>query len=295
MDFGRSLELFFVNGNPDGILAAKVFNWTGHILKAPRTQIKEALSRPEARHTGIYLLLGENNGEPFAYVGEGEVIADRIKQHEINRGWWETVIFISTAANELNKAHIRYLESRVINLAQAARVYALDNGNSPALPRLAEAVVANMEEFLDRLQLVLPAIGVPLLVNRVVQESKRPDDEETASLVETVQFILRSPKRQVTAHARISEGQFVVLAGSQAAAWTGVHTTYSVLSEKLTRDGVINNQASPGVFTVDYAFSSPSAAAAVCLGRAANGRTEWVDESSDRTYGDLETASVGVV
>ena len=28
---GHSLELFFIEGRPDGMLTAKVFNWTGHV------------------------------------------------------------------------------------------------------------------------------------------------------------------------------------------------------------------------------------------------------------------------
>lgn len=41
----RSLELFFIDGKPDGMLTAEVFNWTGHVLMSPRTQISEALKR----------------------------------------------------------------------------------------------------------------------------------------------------------------------------------------------------------------------------------------------------------
>ncbi|MOA50881.1 hypothetical protein D3C78_1739550 [compost metagenome] len=38
------------------------------------------------------------------------------------------------------------------------------------------------------------------------------------------------------------------------------------------------------VFSDDYAFSSPSAAAAVVCGRAANGRTSWVAGGTGQTY-----------
>jgi hypothetical protein len=35
---GRSLELYFIDGHPEGMLTAEVFNWTGHVLKFPRAQ-----------------------------------------------------------------------------------------------------------------------------------------------------------------------------------------------------------------------------------------------------------------
>jgi len=31
----QSLELFFIDGKPDGMLTAEVFNWTGHVLMTP--------------------------------------------------------------------------------------------------------------------------------------------------------------------------------------------------------------------------------------------------------------------
>jgi len=71
---GQSLELFFIDGKPDGMLTAEVFNWTGHVLVVPRTQISEALKRKQARYTGVYLLIGEKDGDSLAYVGEGEDI-----------------------------------------------------------------------------------------------------------------------------------------------------------------------------------------------------------------------------
>ena len=38
---GRSLELYYIDGRPDGMLTAEMFNWTGHVLMAPRTQLAE--------------------------------------------------------------------------------------------------------------------------------------------------------------------------------------------------------------------------------------------------------------
>jgi hypothetical protein len=49
---GRSLELHFIDGKPDGMLTADVFDWTGHILMTPRTRIMVELGRPEAKFAG---------------------------------------------------------------------------------------------------------------------------------------------------------------------------------------------------------------------------------------------------
>ena len=116
---GRSLELYFIDGKPDGMLTAEVFNWTGHVLMTPRTQIAEALARKEARYTGVYLLLGDKEGEPFAYIGEAEDISDRIRSHDARRDWWTTAVLVTSAANNLNKAHVKYLEARLVEIARS--------------------------------------------------------------------------------------------------------------------------------------------------------------------------------
>jgi len=115
---GRSLELFYIDGHADGMLTAELYNWTGHVLMAPRTQLADALRRPEPKCTGVYLLLSEQDGEPIAYIGESDDVGQRLKSHDLNKDWWTSVVFITTAGNKLNKAHVRYLEARLISEAK---------------------------------------------------------------------------------------------------------------------------------------------------------------------------------
>ena len=288
---GKSLELFFVDGRPDGILTARVFNWTGHVIKSPRTRIKDVLARPEVAFSGIYLLLGEKDGSPFAYIGEAENVAKRIKDHDLKKDWWESAIFVTTSANELNKAHVKYLESRLIDLALGAKMSALDNLRGSALPKLSEAVVSNMEEFIDTLLVVLPAIGVPLFVNNVVAKPV-----VTTRTDSTPVFVLTNKKNGIIAHARLVEESFVVLKDSCARKiWEGKETgpfSYRLLYEKLVGDGVIDVAETLGHFSTDYAFASPSAAASVVLGRTANGRVNWRVDGSGQTFKEWEDAEV---
>ncbi|WP_280438011.1 DUF4357 domain-containing protein [Nocardia carnea] len=45
-------------------------------------------------------------------------------------------------------------------------------------------------------------------------------------------------------------------------------------------------------FARDSVFASPSAAAAVVTGRAANGRKTWMVQGSRKTYGEWETEGI---
>lgn len=290
---GRSLELYFIDGRPDGMLTAEVFNWTGHILMAPRTQISAALARKEARHTGVYLLMGEREGQPVAYLGEGDDISHRIKNHDINKDWWTTVVLVTSAANNLHKAHVQYLEARLIEVARSVGRVLLDNATAPARPTLSEAAQSNMETFLDYLFMVLPALRIDMFL-----ASTRPDTAAaTITLTAAPVFELVNRKHGLSAKARLVDGDFIVDAGSLARAhWSGQGTEdsgYAQLHAELLRMGVLVPQGDHAAFSKSYAFKSTSAAAAVVNGRPANGTIEWRVLGSGLTYKAWEAEQLG--
>lgn len=290
---GRSLELYFIDGKPDGMLTAEVFNWTGHILMAPRTQLTAALARKEARHTGAYILLGEQGGKPMAYVGEGDDVSYRIRSHDTNKDWWTSVAFITSAANNLHKAHVQYIEARLIEVARSVGRVALDNGNTPTRPTLPEAAQSNMEVFLDYLFMVLPALRIDMFL-----ENARPGPSSRSATLNagTTAFELSSAKHGLNATARLEDGEFIVEAGSTARAeWEGKgseQTTYGRLYAELVGTGVLAPDGSRRVFVQSYAFKSPSAAAAVVFGRPANGQLEWKLQGSNLTYREWEARQI---
>jgi hypothetical protein len=287
---GRSLELYFIDGKPDGMLTAEVFNWTGHVLMAPRTQIGAALSRKEARYTGVYILLGEQSGEPRAYIGEGENISERIRNHDTNRDWWTSVVLVTSAANNLNKAHVKYLEARLLEEARDVGRVTLENGTTPARPGLSEAAQSNMEGFLDNLLMVLPALRIDMFLRNT-----RPSLQTSGADDDPV-FELTNKKHALTATATLEGGEFIVLAGSHARAqWAGVGTEesgYAQLHDELKKSGTLQVDGERCVFAKNYAFKSSSAAAAVVTGRPANGTIEWKIKGTGQTYKEWEAAQL---
>lgn len=293
---GRSLELFYVDGRPEGMLTAQIPNWTGHVLMAPRTQIAEALAREEAGFVGVYLLLGELDGVPRAYVGEAESVADRLRSHDTSKDWWTTLVIATSSANALNKAHAKFLESRLVEEARRTKRVTLDNGNTPPRPRLSEAATANMEEFLENLLMVLPALRIDMFV-----EATRPAAPPVKAPLPTagddgVRFELSNRKRGLTATAILENGDFVVQAGSRARRqWDGINTeasTYGRLHAELRRMGVLAEDGESCIFAKSYAFKSPSAAASVVNGRPASGPFEWKLAGTETTYKDWEAAQL---
>ena len=288
---GRSLELFFVDGRPDGMLTAEVFNWTGHVLRTPRTQIREALERPEAGYTGVYLLLGEGDERSRLYIGEAEDLRERLRDHVKTRDWWNEAILITTAGDALHKAHVKYLESRLVEIARDVGQAELDNGNTPARSSLSEAATANMESFIDTLQMVLPAIRIDAFLSR--KRNPKPDPAAVPA-PQVFEFVI--PKHGVAATAVLQNGEMIVQAGSHVrphwAADRKWHSYYWKLHDELVASGTIRTEGNVGILTSDLAFSSPSAAAALVSGRSANGRVSWIHRATGQTYGNWEEAQI---
>lgn len=296
MSEGRSLELFFVDGRADGLLTAEVFNWTGAVIRTPRTQVKEALALKGARHTGVYLLIGHKDDEPLAYVGEAEDIGLRLKQHVQGKDWWDTAVLITTSADALHKAHVKYLESRLVETAKRLGHSPLENANIPPRSSLNPAAEANMESFLDVLEMVLPAIGITLFVDKTRDKRGVKPVDQTSSTDEVFEMNLK--KHGISARARFEQGEIIVTAGSKARKeWIGdrsKRTSYWQIHDDLRNSGVLQLVGDVAVFTKDYAFSSPSAASAVIAGRSDNGRTSWRHVQSGMTYAAWETAQIEV-
>jgi hypothetical protein len=193
----------------------------------------------------------------------------------------------------LNKAHVKYLESRLIEEAQAIGRVPLDNGNNPARPGLSEAAQANMEGFLEYLFIVLPAIGIDMFVRRTRRTS---DDNRTHPKTDapgassSVVFETQVKKYKIKATAKLESGEFIVQAGSLARkAWMGQGAhNYKKLFDELVRTGVLVARGEHRVFAENYAFTSPSAAGAMVTGRSCNGQLAWTVKGTSETYREWE-------
>ena len=282
-----SLRIFVANGDPDGLRIVEKSNWIGTVLVFPRALLPQVKTRPELQQTGVYLLLGprpDGEGE-MLYVGEGDPIRPRLESHYAQKDFWTRAIgFTTTTAGQLNKAHVQFLESRLIALARAAKRLPLDNANQPAEPSLSEADRADMLVFLNQMLGMLPVLGVHAF-------------EAAPAVTAKASPVLSCKGKGVQASGYEASQGFVVKAGSQAVAEAVPSMAQHVrgifdLRQELIANGVLALADGLYRLTQDYSFSSPSTAAAVVLGRSANGRIEWKD-AQGRTLKALQEAEAG--
>jgi Domain of unknown function (DUF4357) len=278
-----TIKLFLPHGDAKRLRVGEVSNWTGKALAAPRTELEDLLGREELESSGVYFLLGVDaeSGGNLAYIGEAEVIRDRLKQHKSKDFWNSVVVFVSKDEN-LTKAHIRYLENRLIQEAKSVGRYALENSNS-SNPKLPESDREDMEVFLSRIRQVLPVLGSDLLAP--IAGSGRPT---------LAQPLLTCKIKNALAKGRRTEGGFVVFARSTAVlkvrpSAEAQYPNTLTLRGKLIQEGTLVERDGLYAFIKDVEFTSPSAAAAVIHGGSANGLTAWKDETG-RTLKDIEDA-----
>ncbi len=164
MASGTSITIFLPDGNPDGVRLVFKSHWTGIAVASPRSRYTEArVARPELRQPGVYLLVGpaeDAKYEARIYVGEGEDPRMRLDAHHGNKDFWNRFVVFTSFGQALNKATIRYLEARLLQLVAAAERAELDNGNAPGLPPLSEPEVADAESFLADMLVIYPILGV---------------------------------------------------------------------------------------------------------------------------------------
>ena len=295
--YGRTIQLFLVDGKPTGLRKATIHGWTGLLFVSGASAFGDLTAREEVDRTGVYILSGPDPDRPGgtrAYIGSGNSVAERIKQSAVKRDFWETAITVTTSDDDLSKGHAEYLEARLIQVAAQAGRVTLDNDTQPdtSRRRLPEADVANMEQFLANLRIILPVIGLDMLKAqpKAVMQTAKPVEERTEG---DVQFEIRH-KSGVRATAVEEEGEFIVLEGSEALTGTGyVQQSYGGLKDRLVADGVLIPQdAATGTdrmrFAKPWSFNSPSAAAAIVLDRNSNGRLEWKVKGASQTYHDWQ-------
>ena len=118
---GRTVRMYLVDGIPGGVMTVEIMNWTGMVTVAPRTQLADLATRTEIRRTGIYVLAGDNPESstlPEAiYIGESDSVWERLIQHSKDQAkdFWRRTVIITSKDDNLTKAHVRYLESRLIS------------------------------------------------------------------------------------------------------------------------------------------------------------------------------------
>ena len=265
-NFNKTIQMLIFDGDPNGMIMCELSNWNGRVYKISRRDLSKFVERNDSENTGVYFLFGkdvENNDT--IYIGEAEKILTRLKQHLKDESYWNDCIAVISKDNLLNKAHVKYLENKFYKIASDSKRAKIVNNTVPTCSSIAEFDLAMLEEFIDNTKLLVNSLGYKVFDG--IEENFKSKNEEKNM------FYIKAARGASGKGIILSDG-FAVLKDSVIANPTSKSMSSNLLNirDKLLNDGIIDKNYT---FVKDYVFTSPSLAAAIIMGRNANGRTEW--------------------
>ncbi|CCZ80426.1 GIY-YIG nuclease family protein [Odoribacter laneus] len=267
MTYPQTIQIFLPDGNPRGIKIAEITNRTIKAILFPRNQFEAILQRPELANVGFYFLFGvADNGHEMAYIGEAEDCAERLKQHQRNKDFWNYAVVIISQTHAFTKTHVKYLEYVAIKKASETGRYDLDNSAIPNRPHITESMEAYAEDCFEIAKVLLSTLGFPLF-----------DSVAREVVASTPVDVYKLKGNGVEAEGSLVDDGFVVFKDSKVKATTvpSCHDYLINMRNELIQSGILILDGEAYRFTEDYVFSSPSTAGGVILGRSTNGWTKW--------------------
>ena len=242
------------NANSGAVRVIEKRLWTGQGIGFPRSQLSQVRDRYSNIRSGVYVLwgYGGNHVSPRVYIGESDETFKRLGNHDRadDKGYWEQSVVFTSKDQGLNKAHVQYIEARLVQLAQEGNRVQLMNSTTPRTAPLSETDRAVAESFIGDLLDCLAVLGVdffeppdratpdteiqierleastdPTAETKIDEISSNAAhspiiDEDITTGTESVagtEEVLSIRSKGIVAHGYESQGKFVVKAGSQAA------------------------------------------------------------------------------
>lgn len=257
------VTMILKNGMPTGIVQCNLDEWIGVSYKIPRNRLNEAKELKNIDNTGVYILFGvdEETGEDRAYIGEAENIYKRLMQHNKTKDFWNDCLVFVSQNNSLNKAHIKFIENKLYNRAKEVERFIIENDTKPTKSSLDGADEIRAIKFYEKIILLTAVYGYHIFDKILtVQEV----NEEEIYYINSI---------GLKATGTQTEEGFIVFKGSQSSEEFKKASSQSLRNKwnELRNQKIVDN----GIFLKDIIFSSSSTAAAMILGRNANGLREW--------------------
>ena len=263
---GKTVPTYLIDGDPKGTQYAFIRNTTCQMFVVPRSNLSYLNTQEKLQKPAFYILLGEDETtKPQAYIGETENFRERVKDHDSKKAFWQkALIFVSKDA-DMTKADVQYLEHKAIVEAKKANAFILtDNKQTPKAPNLPEYQQDSMDEFFEYVKFLAAFSGCTIF------EVSQPKAEH----------LFYTKGRGCEARGFYSSNGFTVLKGSVIATKTAPSFNWKEKRESMLKEYVAND-GDKLILSSDKTFSSVSTAASFCLGRSANGWTEWKDEDGN--------------
>lgn len=281
--FGKSINLYLMDGNPTERIKASLANWTGVAYKIPRTAIDNSKDIELLKQSGVYFLFGTDDitSKDVVYVGQagirsnGEGILYRLQEHKksSSKDYWTEAAIFTTSNNSFGPTEISYLENKFCQLAKNANRYEVKNGNNPSPGHITEEKESELLEFIENAKVIMGALGYKVFESYIEKEKTKNHNP-----------VLNYKSSYDAKGQRTSEG-FVILKGSQISRYLQPSCPDNV---RRFRDKYHDKIDEHYKLKEDVLLTSPSAAAGFVGGASLSGNVLWIDNKA-RTLKDIES------
>lgn len=266
---GQTIQIYLPSGEAGGIRIAEITTRLVQVMWIPRLRLAEASQRPELERVGCYLLRCQHAtpGEPDLYIGESAEIRRRLNQHhqrDEKLPGWDVAVAIIAKDGSFTKTHGLMLQYFAYQRAVEVGRYRTDQRQRPAEPKVPDALRDDCLDALEQADFLCALLGVPVFA-RVEQIPGK----QAAFHIYT--------KTGAEAKGHPTDDGFVVHKGSVCV--DGIRESappyVQQTRDRLVADGILIRNGKALTFIHDHSFDSPSGAAAIVVGGAANGWDAW--------------------
>ena len=247
---GKTIQIFLPDGNPKGVRKASITTDKIEIIQIPRVNLAE--NRKLLAFNGVYILVDSLKAEkPEIYIGKGDV-KTRTSSHDSKKEFWNVVFAIRLKDNTgFNDAHNSYLEYYFVNKAH------------------------EIKQSVTTIETLLSTMGLKCFQ---LLENKNIKKKDILSCTD---------KYGSFGEGEYTEEGFLLYKGAKCKLQMHKGTKHITQRDELIASGLLKKEKDHYLLQDNKVFSSVSTAAAIVLGRRANGWTEWKNKDG-KTLDELE-------
>lgn len=282
---GRTIKLYIMADKYKNLKSIELSNWSGKAYIGKRKHVGIIQEFDDLATPGVYFLVSESEDsyQKKIYIGEADEINKRLSDHQKKKDWWEDfVVFISKDSN-LTKAHVRYLEKKLHDIAtQNKTTINLENGNTPPSSKLPISDCDDMDEFTENIIFILKNLGTIdfTKINEEVKEKKHQLDLVENDVVFELSVSGGKGTKSRIAKLSLDEDNYILLEGSyirKEILSSFASHNYVKIRKQLESENYFNKSDDDAflILNQNVPFTSPSAAGAVARNSSVNGRKEW--------------------
>lgn len=294
------ITVVLIDGDPDGRRSACFGNDLPKVYAFPKGQLGNVIS--EICKPGVYLIYGSDpqTGKSKVYIGESINAAERLSYHKGNskepKEYWEDTAVLISQTDSLTKAHVGYIEAKLIaaalnNINWEVGNDKLTSGKAPQAATLPLADTINMEHFVDQAKTLIRTLGCDLFkatTGHLVQEMMGASSDPSAF---SPDFRFSGADFDAKAVVASVSGDWIVKAQSTAklAASESLSNGIKQLRGQLQKAGKLKEVGGRLVFQEDCLFKSASTAASLVCGSPKDGKNKAWKLADGTTYGEWES------